>query len=154
MMDFAPFAWGSCTQLIHQHTSSSGMTATQTGAINLRCALSRSNTYLACCAGIASPLSEDACHLCRQDMEQGHQATAEQLEVPAPAMDGQAQQQLAQMRQPTQELSAFVFTCVHFNSGTTHSLRDARTPLPTCHLQGHRVWVSFARGAHSQGLGC
>ncbi len=83
------------------------------------CVLSHKMAYLARCAGIPSPLCEDACHFCRQNMEQRHKATAEQLEVPAPTMDGQAQQQLAKMRQPAQELSAFSFTCVHSKSGIT-----------------------------------
>ena len=69
--------------------------------------------YLARLTGIPSPVCQEACHLCRQNSEQGHKAAAEELEVSAATMDGQAQQKLAKMRQPIQELPASLFTCRH-----------------------------------------
>ena len=61
-------------------------------------------------------------------MEQGHQAAAEHVQVPAPAMDGQAQQQLAKMRQPAQKLSAFFFTCIQ------SQVERCSSSLAGCHV--------------------
>ena len=112
MTDFAAFAWGSCTDArVIQHTY-----CTLKCLITLHvlwCALSCMSAYLAGFAGIPSPLCEKACHFCRQNMQQGHQAAAEELKVSTATMDRQAQQQLAEMRQPIQELAASLFTCVY-----------------------------------------
>ena len=75
--------------------------------------MSSTHAYLAGFAGIPSPLCEEACHFCRQNIQQGHQAAAEELKISAAAMDRQAEQQLAEMRQPVQELAASLFTCVY-----------------------------------------
>lgn len=83
MMAFAPFACGSCTKIRKSAYTNPGKTAL---VLNL-CGVHHL-THLAGSAGIPSPVCEEACHLCRQDSEQRHEAAAEQLEVSAATMDG------------------------------------------------------------------